>query len=104
MVKEKVVLLETEETVEINVKQIGVLTADKILDENLKLNKIIQSGDTKEVDMTGSSLMLIRGAFLTKGLDVDPDTISIEDADRIYKKYYEKIVNLAMGGMGGNPN
>ena len=103
MVKETVTMLD-ETTKEINVSPVGVLTADIILDNNLKLNKIVQKGDSKEVDLTGSSLMLIRGDFLKKGLDIDPDTISIEDADRIYKKYYEKIVNLAMGGMGGNPN
>jgi hypothetical protein len=103
MVKETVTMLD-ESKKEINVSPVGVLTADIILDNNLKLNKIVQKGDSKEVDLTGSSLMLIRGDFLKKGLDVDPDTISIEDADRIYKKYYEKIVNLAMGGMGGNPN
>ena len=103
MVKETVTMLD-ESKKEINVSPVGVLTADIILDNNLKLNKIVQKGDSKEVDLTGSSLMLIRGDFLKKGLDIDPDTISIEDADRIYKKYYEKIVNLAMGGMGGNPN
>ena len=86
MVKETVTMLD-ESTKEINVSPVGVLTADIILDNNLKLNKIVQKGDSKEVDLTGSSLMLIRGDFLKKGLDIDPDTISIEDADRIYKKY-----------------
>lgn len=105
MVKETVKLNDGTEK-EIEVHSIGVLTADAILDKHLKLNGIKQSSDMQEMDLKGSSLMLIRGEFLSKGIKgIDNvDDIYYEDADRIYKKYFEKILNLAMSGMGGNPN
>lgn len=102
MVKEKVKMFDGTEK-EIEIKFIGTLSADKILNNHLKINNINQK--TGEIDLTGSSLLLIRGAFLSKGItDVNPDEIDVEDANRVYKKYYEKILTLTLQGMGGNPN
>ena len=102
MVKETVTMFDGTQK-EIEIKFIGTLTADKILNDHLKINSINQK--TGEIDLAGSSLLLIKGAFLTKGIkDVNPDEIDIEDANKIYKKYYEKILTLTLQGMGGNPN
>jgi len=104
MVQEDVVLLDGS-TKTIEIKPLGALTADIIIDKYLKINSIKQTPEGSEIDMTGSHITLIRGDFLRKGIkDVDPDTIDPEDVDRIYKKYYEKHLNLALRGMGGNPN
>ncbi len=102
MVKETVTMFDGTQK-EIEIKFIGTLTADMILDNHLKINNINQK--TGEIDLKGSSLLLIRGSFLKKGItDVNPDEIEVEDANRIYKKYYEKILTLTLQGMGGNPN
>ena len=104
MVREIVKLIDGTEK-EIEIKPIGGLSADMILNKHLKINSIKNTGEDSEINLAGSSLLLIRGEFLRRGItDVDPDMIEAEDLHRIYQKYYEKFLTLAMKGMGGNPN
>jgi predicted DNA-binding antitoxin AbrB/MazE fold protein len=102
MVLEKVKYNDGTE-VEVNITSLGFRKAMQLMSKYIPLEGIKQNKDGS-VEMNGSlKLFELQVACLETIEGLDIDKVDITEGKRIYNKYFEESISMAMG-QGGNPN
>lgn len=97
--KTETLKLQDGSEVDAEIHPIGYLLMNQLQDEFIKINSFTKRDDGA-IEMGGDiKLFSLKNKLIEKGVkNVDVNQLSIEEGDRIYKKYFEKYVNLALGG------
>ena len=107
MGKEKVKLIDgTEKEVEIH--RLGFRAANKIAKKHLPINDLTFNKQTDDITIKGDIDLFGMAESCMDTIkdlkdELDKDQIASEEANRIYKKFFEKDVMAGLG-QGGNPN